>query len=156
MLEQPTTLKYAVAANPPTAKTGFLSTRIAVNPVRLPANYRLAASTILMSLAVLMYLLQVNHGAWIDFQLGKASGEETLLNARIAQLLVEKDRLLAASRIDTLATSKLHMRQPSLNSALWLRVRLPARFPTAKHEPSLQTGPLVWLRHAATVVRDSL
>jgi cell division protein FtsL len=157
MIQEQTAWNPRLAAAPPRARRTYSPTfPIEIHPLRLILSYRLASATVLMSMAVLMYLLQVNQGAWIDFRLEQAGSQATQLNARLAQLLAERDRLMAASRIDTVAATRLHMQQPSLNSAVWLTVRLPRDIPTPSHEPQVRTGPLEWLRRAIVEIRDNL
>jgi len=107
-------------------------------------------------LVVVVYLIQVNQGATIDFQLGQARALLVQGNAENARLLATRDSLVAESRISFVATTKLHMRLPSLDSALWLSVPVPAIIPTAPREPVVRTSPLVWLESAVRTVRDSL
>lgn len=160
MVEQQSTWQgQAIRAQPsPRQRTLHLTlpARFEVHPLRLVLRYRVASATVLLSAALLMYLFQVNQGAWIDFRLSQAGANQNQKNAVIAGLLAQKDKLLSASRVDTMATSRFHMRRPSLNSALWLTVRLPDVQPAMKREPVVATGPLVWLHHAVDAIGDSL
>lgn len=116
----------------------------------------MAAAIVLVSLAALLYLLQVNQGSWIEFNLQQEAGVQTGLNAVNALRLVQKDKLVAAARIDSVATTQLHMVHPSLSAALWLRVQVPATAPTMPREPTVPTGPLTWIQQAARALQESL
>ncbi|GEM_PF-4018071 len=126
------------------------------NPIAWALGYPVALATVLISVAALTYLLQVNEASWLQFDLNNASVQQSQLNATNALLLVQKDRLLAEQRIDTIATTKLKMQHPSLDTALWLQVTIRQRPPTVPREPVVRTGPLVWMRHAVSVIENSL
>lgn len=127
-----------------------------VHPLRWARGSPVPFATVLLSLAVLIYLFQVNKASWLEFNLNQTTIQQTKLNAITAHLLVQKDALLAESRIDAVASSKLHMRHPSLNSALWLKVSVPATVPRIPPSRRVSTGPLDWMRHAVQTIRESL
>lgn len=152
MVEQQTTWPGGRTARTTTRARPTLRPRLRVNvqvhPLQIVLRYRLVSATVMVSIALLMYLFQVNQGAWIDFRLSEAKASLTQENAVMAGALVRKDDLFSASRVDTIAITHLHMKRSSLKSALWLTVELPKTVPHPAQEPIVKTGPLPWLRHA--------
>lgn len=129
---------------------------LGIHPRQWVLEYPAAVATVLLCVSLLVYLLQVNQASWLQFNLTQASVTQSRLNAVNAHLLVQKDALLAESRIDSIATTKLHMEHPSLSTAIWLHVRIPPTVPAAPHQPAIQSSPLSWMENAITTVGDSL
>lgn len=138
------------------ARFPALRIRIGIYPLRWVISYRLATATGLICLALFVYVLQVNRGARTDYGIFQARVTEIQNQAKITQLLVSADGLQARPRIERIATTKLLMTLPSLPSAQWLSVTVPATIPRFPREPVVHTGPLVWLDHASQLIRTSL
>jgi hypothetical protein len=144
------------AASPP-------RTRVA-RPIAIPRidvkawnrQYPLIIPTILLALAALMYMLQVNEGALAALTLQDLHGKEAQTNGQLAHLVAIWDQERSCDRVCTIAVAKYGMVHPDLTSALWLKVHVPPALPTLpKHQP-VHTGAFVWLEKAATTVRKSL
>ncbi len=113
-------------------------------------------ATLLVSFAVILYLVQANASTAMQMELNQIRADRSQLNAVNAQLLVQADGLKAEHRINSLATTKLHMQSPSLASALWLTVTVKPKTPRMPAPPRLQTGPLNWMETTWQEIRDSL
>lgn len=158
MVEQQTTWAGRGASARTQTRTRTRAARIGVeiHPIQWLLNYQAAMIVALLTLAVFVFVLRVNGGAFTNFNLNNDKAQLTVNNAKIATLWAQRDSLLAESRIDAIATTRLHMLRPSLNSALWLTVYVPSANPRPPVEPRIATGPLVWMRSASRAIEDSL
>lgn len=132
------------------------SIRSRIHPLEWISGAPAATAIILLGISGLAYLLQVNQASWLEFRLTRQAALQTQLNARRAVLLVRRDALLAEHHIDLVATTKLHMERPSLDTALWLRVSVPRTTPHAIRAPAVSTGPLTWMSTAVHDIGASL
>ncbi|HZT97939.1 MAG TPA: cell division protein FtsL [Chloroflexota bacterium] len=151
----PRTRRAAVKA-PRVRRRALALPRIRVEPLALARQNPLVAATLLVSLALILYLVQANTATAMQIQLNQMRAARSQLSAVNAQLLVQADRLVAEHRIETLATTRLGMRPPSLNSALWLTVRVPEDRPRLPRPPRVTTQPLDWMERAWQLIHASL
>jgi hypothetical protein len=111
---------------------------------------------VLLALAALTYLLQVNQGALLDLSLQGLHIEQTQRDGQLGILAARWDHLLSCERVCSIAVAKYKMIHPDLTSALWLKVRLPVSMPALPRHAAVHVGALSWLEEAATTVRKSL
>jgi hypothetical protein len=129
--------------------------------VRIQPRKWVRANPILVAIALsfvaaIMYLLQSNLAAWHQMQINQAAFEQRNLNAIQDHLYARYYRLTAVTRVTSIATKRLGMEPAAFNNAVWLAIRVPHKVPHMPLPPAVQTGPLVWMQHAVTVVRNSL
>lgn len=120
--------------------------------------------TLVMSLiafAGLLYLAQASQVDVLKFTIADLRAERTQLTAQNASLHAQATSLQSISRIDHLATTQLHMSQPDLSSAVWVRPVMPRVVPlpavgadTARAERTSQ--PLAWMQRFLRTVKSSL
>ena len=138
------------------AKRGTILRRLEIHPLIWLRGYPLVLPTLLIAIAALMYMLQVNQSSLSDFRLQSLQNEQTQKAGEYAQYAAALDRLTSCQHVCSVALNKLHMDHPNLTSALWINVQLPVEYPRLPKQPAVQTGPLSWLQDAATAVRNSL
>ena len=103
-----------------------------------------------------MYMLQVNQGQMLDFQLSALEAQQTQLNGAYAQDAARMDSLVSCERVCAIAAQRLHMDHPNLTSALWITVELPPSIPLVPQRPVFHTGPLSWIENALDTIGKSL
>jgi cell division protein FtsL len=115
----------------------------------------------LIAFAGLLYLAQTSQVDVLKFTISDLRAERTQLTAQNASLHAEATSLQSITRIDQIATTQLHMAQPDLSSAVWVRPVTPRVAPlpsvasdAAQAERSSQ--PLAWMQRALRAIKASL
>lgn len=111
--------------------------------------------------AGLLYLAQASQVSVLQYNLAGLQYQQTTLNAQNASLRATATQLQSLQRIDTAATSQLHMTKPNLSSAIWITAPTP---PAVTIRPSnadtvaaaRASQPLAWMASFFTIVRSSL
>jgi cell division protein FtsB len=111
--------------------------------------------------AGLLYLAQASQVSVLQYNMAGLQYQQTTLNARNASLRATATQLQSLQRIDTAATSQLHMTKPDLSTAIWITAPVPpavhiyaSNADTVAAEQASQ--PLAWMTRFVTVVRSSL
>jgi hypothetical protein len=133
-----------------------IRTRVRVRPMEWLAAYPLVAPVVLLAVAGLMYMLQVNQTDNLNFTLSQLQTEQSLSSSKYANDVAQLDKRTSCERICTIAATRLNMVHADLTRSIWLTVRLPAAAPHLARMQPIPTGPLPWLESAAQAVRDSL
>lgn len=111
--------------------------------------------------AGLLYLAQASQVSVLQYNMAGLQYQQTTLSAQNASLRATATQLQSLQRIDTAATSQLHMTKPDLSNAIWIT---PVTPPAVQIRPSnadtvaaeRASQPLAWMSQVFTVVRSSL
>jgi cell division protein FtsL len=114
----------------------------------------------LISFAALIYLNQAGKESVLQFSIMDLQRQQIELNMRNANLYAEASSLDSLGRIETLASTQLHMIQPGQDSLTWIRPVVPRVAPlppdTAGAAAQRQSQPLAWMRHAIQFIAAQL
>ncbi len=122
---------------------------------------RLMLALTLIAVACLIYLAQASQMSVLESQIGALRTDNVSLMARNANLHAQANDLQSMQRIDTEATTKLHMTKPDLATTVWIRPVVPRVVPIVADSldnsaAKRQSQPLAWLDRFVTFVQNSL
>jgi cell division protein FtsL len=115
----------------------------------------------LVAFAALLYLIQASQASVLEYNIAELQAQQVQLQAANAHLHAQVTTLQSPQRIDTLATTQLHMTKPDLSTAIWVTPVLPrVVFPRPLNadvvDAQRASQPLTWFEHMATFVKLSL
>lgn len=114
----------------------------------------------LISFAAVIYLNQASKESVVQFNITDLQREQIQLNLRNANLYATATSLQSLGRIETLASTQLHMTQPSQNNVTWIRPVIPRVAPVPVDMPAAsaeqQSQPLAWMQHALQFMAAAL
>lgn len=111
--------------------------------------------------AGLLYLAQASQVSVLQYNIAGLQYQQTTLNAQNASLRASATQLQSLQRIDTAATSQLHMTKPDLSNAIWITSATPPKVTIRPYNADTVAAerasqPLAWMTYFFTVVRSSL
>lgn len=113
----------------------------------------------LVSFAALIYLNQASNVSVLQFSITDLQRQNVELQIENANLYASATSLSSPQRIQSLATSQLHMTKPPYGSIIWIKPVVPA-VPEPAPDSSLaarqQSQPLAWMRHVIHLVGSAL
>ncbi|MGH2442560.1 MAG: hypothetical protein ACRDFX_05300 [Chloroflexota bacterium] len=114
----------------------------------------------LVSVAAVIYLNQASKVSILDYNITLQQQQQVSLQMTNAGLYASATSLESLQRVETLATSHLHMSPARYSSALWIYPVVP-RVPAAPHLPSIaaaqaQSQPLAWMKRFASFIKAQL
>ena len=127
-----------------------------LHPLSLAKGAPWAAATILIGLAVVLYVLQANQANVLELKLSATSAQTLALTDINSELQVQAYKLRGIGRIQNLAVSKLRMVKPDPKAAIWLDVTIPAQTPQVPYDQHVDTSPLAWMRSAVHSLWSSM
>jgi cell division protein FtsL len=114
----------------------------------------------LIAFAALIYLNQAGKESVLQLSISDLQRQQIQLNMRNGNLYAEATSLQGLARIETLATTQLHMIRPSQGSLTWIRPIVPRVAPlppdTAGAAAQQRSQPLAWMQHAVQFLAAQL
>lgn len=109
----------------------------------------------------LLYLAQASQVSVLQYNIAGLQYQQTALNVQNANLRATATQLQSLQRVDTAATTQLHMTKPDLSTAIWIT---PVTPPVVRIRPSnadtvaaqRASQPLAWLTNLYIAARSSL
>lgn len=122
---------------------------------------RLMLAMTFVALAALFYLAQATQVSVLQFSIADLQAQRTQLLADNANLRVQATALQSLQRIDTLASTQLHMTKRDISTDIWVRPVVP-RVPTVRGADAdtvlavQASRPLAWMTRVLSLVESSL
>jgi cell division protein FtsL len=113
-----------------------------------------------VAIALLLYLTQASQVSVAEFNISDLQRQHTQLHQQNADLSAQATTLQSFRRIDTFATTQLHMVKPGPSPAVWIWPLVPhveSAPPPALSVPAAQrqSQPLAWMTRFASFVKSS-
>lgn len=122
---------------------------------------QLALAMSLVAFAAMVYLFQASQVSIQEMNIGDLQSQRIQLRMDNAALQMTASSLQSIQRVDTIATTQLHMTKPDISTSMWIMPATPhltAIRPLNADvvDAQRQSQPLAWMQNAATVVKSSL
>ena len=113
---------------------------------------QLIAAMALISCAALIYLNQASKVSVLQFTIADLQRQQIQLRMQNADLYARASALQNLQRIESQATSQLHMSKPDYANTVWIRPIVPQVAPPPGNAAAVrarsQSQPLAWMTHA--------
>ena len=113
---------------------------------------QLIAAMALISCAALIYLNQASKVSILQFTIADLQRQQIQLRMQNADLYARASALQNLQRIESQATTQLHMNKPDYGSTVWIRPVIPQVPPpptdAAGARARAESQPLAWMSHA--------
>lgn len=122
---------------------------------------QLALAMSLVAFAAMVYLFQASQFSILEMNIGDLQNQQVQLKVDNAALQTAASSLQSIQRVDTIATTQMHMTKPDVTTFMWIAPATP-RMPVIRAvnadlvAAQRQSQPLTWMRHFATLVQSSL
>lgn len=122
---------------------------------------QLALAMTLVAFAAMIYLFQASQFSILEMNISDLQNQQAQLKLDNAALQTTASSLQSIQRVDTLATTQLHMIKPDVASFMWITPATP-RMPAIRAvnadlvQAQRQSQPLAWMQRFAQFVQSSL
>jgi cell division protein FtsL len=122
---------------------------------------QLALAMSLVAFAAMVYLFQASQYSILEMNIADLQNQQVQLKLDTAALQTTASSLQSIQRVDTIATTQMHMTKPDVGSLMWITPATP-RMPVIRAvnadlvDAQRQSQPLAWMEHFATFVQSSL
>jgi cell division protein FtsL len=115
----------------------------------------------LVVFAALIYLNQASKVSILQYKISDLSAQQSMLRQENAQLTAIKTKLILPGRIDSIATTQLHMVKTDFSSIHWVTVKVPVVHPVKPLGADLtaaeaRSQPQAWVHRFVGFVESSL
>lgn len=122
---------------------------------------RLMLAMVLCVLAMLMYLQQASQMSVHQFAISNLQAEQSQLSLTNVNLHAQASQLRSVSRIQTIATTQLHMTPADPTKSIWVLITVPRVRPVVVVSSDTQaakriSSPLHWMTTTLTWIREEL
>ncbi len=161
-----------VRATPKISSAGRMRARIIAGPAvsgreRLSLSIgnsvliQLALAMSLVAFAAMIYLFQASQFSILEMNISDLQNQQVQLRVDNAALQTTASSLQSIQRVDTIATTQMHMTKPDIATFMWVTPATP-RIPAIRAvnadlvAAQRQSQPLAWMQHFAKLVQSSL
>lgn len=122
---------------------------------------QLALAMSLVAFAAMIYLFQASQFSILEMNISDLQNQQAQLRVDNAALQTTASSLQSIQRVDTIATTRLHMTKPDMGTFMWVAPATP-RMPVIRAvnadlvQAQRQSQPLAWMQHFAAFVQSSL